>query len=219
MLQADTGTRAAGASLAGASFLLAGVLAFHGPLEPELGDQMKLIAEGATRWAVVHWIAAAALSLFAVAGLLVLVAGSRLTGNGWTMFAWAVIPVSALWTVTTAVAEVTVVAEAAVTGNRAMFDAWWAFAEGHGNGFSFLALAVALIAWNEAQISRGVTPVSASWTGVVAGVASFVGWALGTWLGIRGGSFLWVGSSIVMCLWTLWFGVALTRTKTGSTTT
>lgn len=212
MSHADRGIRVAGAWLAVASLLLAGALAFHGPLAPDLDEQMRVIAAGATRWAVVHWVAAMSLSLFAVAGLVVLAAGSRLTEHWWTMSAWAVLPVGALWTMTTAVAEVTVIADAAVSGNTAMFAAWWAFAEGKAAGFTFLALAVAVIAGNEARTAHRVTPLWASSIAAVAGVASFVGWALGIWLGISLGNLLWVASSLVMCLWTLWFGVALVRT-------
>lgn len=146
MSHADTGTRVGGAWLAVASLLLAGVLAFHGPLATNLDEQMRVIAAGATRWAVVHWVAAVSLSLFAVAGLVVLAAGSRLTKDWWTMSAWAVLPVGALWTITTAVAEVTVITDAAVSGNTAVFATWWAFAEGKAAGFTALALAVAVIA-------------------------------------------------------------------------
>ena len=121
-MHADIGPRVAGMWLAVASLLLAAVLAFHGPLAPNLSEQMKVIAADATRWAVVHWVAAAALSLFAVSGLVVLSSGSRLTQNWWTMSAWAVLPVGALWTVTTAVVEVTVIADAAVSGNTDMFE-------------------------------------------------------------------------------------------------
>jgi hypothetical protein len=212
MPNAGAGVRVAGAWLAVASFLLGGALAFHGPLAADLDTQMRIIAAAGTRWAVVHWVAAVALSLFAVVGLVVLAAGSRLTQDWWTMSAWAVLPVGALWTVTTAVAEATAVADAAAAGNRATFEAWWAFSAGMGTGFTFLALAVAAIAGNEARTSRKVTPVWASWAASVAGVASFLGWALGMWLGIALGNLLWVASSLVMCLWILWFGVALTRT-------
>jgi len=97
MSHSDTGIRVAGAWLAVASALLAGALAFHGPLAADLHEQMRVIAEGASRWAVVHWVAAVSLSLLAVAGLLVLAAGSRLTEDWWTMSAWAVLPVAALW--------------------------------------------------------------------------------------------------------------------------
>jgi len=126
----------AGSWLALGSLFLAVALVFHGPLATDMDTQMKLIAEGATRWVVVHWAAAAALSLFAVAGLVVLGAASRLTQGWWTTTAWAVLPLGALWTLTTAVAEATAVSGAAVSGNKAMFEAWWAFAEGKATGFN-----------------------------------------------------------------------------------
>jgi hypothetical protein len=108
--------------------------------------------------------------------------------------------------------DATAITDAATDGNRARFEAWWAFAAGMGTGFTFLALAVAAIAGNQARAPRRVTPVWASWVASVAGVASFIGWALGMWLGIDWGNLLWLASSLVMCLWILWFGVALTRT-------
>jgi len=45
-----------------------------------------------------------------------------------------------------AVAEATVVTEAAVSGCDETFAAWWRFAEGKANGFAFVALPVAVIA-------------------------------------------------------------------------
>jgi hypothetical protein len=209
MSHAETGMHVAGAWLAIASAVLAGALIVHGPIHPDLSHQMNVIAEGSTRWAIAHWAAAAALSLFAVTGLIVLAAGSRLTEDWWTMSAWGVLPVGALWTMTTAVAEATAVADAAVAGNTAMFEAWWAFSEGKATGFMFLALAVAVIAGNEARTARGATPAWASRVAAVAGTGAFFGWALGMWLGIGLGSLIWVASSIVMCLWTLWFGLSL----------
>ncbi|MBA2457736.1 MAG: hypothetical protein H0V43_02130 [Gemmatimonadales bacterium] len=188
-------------------------LGFHGPIAPDLNDQMTRIADAALRWSVAHWIAAAALSLYAVTGLIMLTSGSRLTEGWWTMTAWAVISVGALWTMTTAVAETTVVANAAVSGSNETFEAWWAFAEGKANGFAFLALAVAVIAGNEARTSEGLTPTWSAWTAAVAGIASFAGWALGMWFGVGIGNLLWVASSIVMSAWTLWFGVVLTRSR------
>ena len=211
MSQTETRMRVAGGWLAAGALLLAGVLVFHGPPAAEMADQMKFIAEGATRWAMVHWVAAAALSLFAVAGLVVLAAESRLTEDWWTTSAWAVLPVGALWTMTTAVAEATALAGAAVSGNTAMFEAWLTFSEGKANGFAFLALAIALIACNEARTSDRATPVWASWIGAVVAVVSFLGWALLSWFGIGVASLVWVASSLVMCLWLLWFGVALMR--------
>ena len=93
--------RAAGAWLAAASLLLVLTLAFHGPLHPDVDAQMARIAASASRWAVVHWTAAASLSCFAIASVLLLVRDSRLTSTGTLMSAWAVILVGALWTLTT----------------------------------------------------------------------------------------------------------------------
>lgn len=105
-----------------------------------------------------------------MAGLVVLTSRSGLTGGSWTTTAWAVIPIAALWTLTTAVAEATVVTDAARSGNRKVFEAWWAFAEGKATGFSFLALAVALIAANDAHSAEPATPAWSAWTGMIAGV-------------------------------------------------
>lgn len=192
-----------------ASALMIMVLALHGPIAPDIAEQMTRVSGMTTRWAVAHWLAAAGLSLHAVAGLLVLTSRSGLAGGWWTTTAWAVIPIAALWTLTTAVAEATVVADAARAGNREMFEAWWAFAEGKATGFSVVALAVAVIAGNDAHSAERVTPVWSARTGMVAGVLSFTGWALGMWFGIAFGNLLWVISSILMSSWGVWFGVAL----------
>lgn len=211
MGRTNGGVRVGGTWLAIASALMIALLVLHGPIAPDLNDQMTRIANGYTMWSVVHWIAAAALSLYAVAGLVVLTSESRLTEGWWTMTAWAVLPVGALWTLTTAVAEATVVASAAMSGNSEVFEAWWAFAEGKGNGFAFLALAVAVIAGNDAQSTEGATPAWSAWTGMVAGIASFTGWAMGMWFAIGLGNLLWVASSILMSVWTAGFGIALAR--------
>lgn len=213
MTHSNKAVQVGGTWFAVASFLMIVVLVFHGPIASNLSDQMTRIADAPIRWSVVHWIAAAALSLYAVAGLIMLTSRSRRTEEWWTMTAWAVISVGALWTLTTAVAETTVVANAAVSGSNETFEAWWAFAEGKGNGFAFLALAIAGIAGSEARSPDGATPTWSAWTGMVAGVASFVCWALGMWFGIGIANLLWVISSIVMSAWTLWFGVVLMRTQ------
>jgi hypothetical protein len=213
MRHTNRAVRVAGTWLAIASSLMVAALVFHGPISSDLNDQMERIANEAMRWAVVHWIAAAALSLYVLTGLVVLTSGSRLTEGWWTMTAWAVLPVSALWTMTTAVVEATVVANAAVSGTKETFEAWWAFAEGKATGFAFLALAVAVIAGNEARSSERATPKWSAWVAVVAGVASFAGWALGMWFGVALGNLLWVASSILMSVWTLWFGVAMMRSQ------
>lgn len=213
MTHTNNAVRVGGMWLATASFLMIVALAFHGPIAPDLNDQMTRIAEAAIQWSVVHWIAATALSLYAVSGLVVLTSRSRLTDGLWTMTAWAVVTVGALWTVTTAVAETTVVAGAARSGSSETFEAWWAFAEGKGNGFAFLALAFAVIAGNEARASVGATQMWSAWTATAAGFASFAGWALGMWFGVGLGNLLWVVASVVMSVWTLWFGVVLMRVE------
>lgn len=213
MPQTHLAARVAGTWLAIASVLLVAALVSHGPLAPNLTDQMENIADRAMAWVVIHYVSAAALSLFAVTGLVVLTSGSRLIGGWWTMTAWAVLTVSALWTMTTAVAEATVVTKAAVSRATEMFEAWWVFAEGKASGIAFLALAVAVISGNEAQSSERAVPAWSAWMATVSGVASFGGWALGRWFGVGVGDLLWVASSVVMCLWTLWFGLALTRSR------
>lgn len=215
MTHQATATRATGFWLAVASVLLAITLIFHGPPEPRVGDQMTVIAGEGTRWLVVHWLAAAALSFFAVAGLIALAARSRLTQSGWTMSAWAVLPIGALWTMVTAVAEATAVTDAAIAGNDAIFAAWWAFSEGMANGFAAVALAVAVIAGNEVRSPHRATPSWASGAGVFAGLASFTGWALWSWADFGFAAPIWVAASTLMCLWLLWFGAGLMRAETG----
>jgi hypothetical protein len=209
MTQHHAAVRVAGTWFAVASFLMVAVLVSHGPLAHDLDHQMERIANGAMRWTMVHWVAAAALSLHAITGLVVLASGSRLTEDVSTMTAWALLVVSALWVITTAVAEATVVTSAAMSGDEETFKAWWSFAEGMGSGFAIFALAVAAIAASEARQSKRALPVWAARVGVVAGLASFAGWALGRWFGVPFGNLLWVAASVVMSLWTLWFGVAL----------
>lgn len=151
-------------------------------------------------------------------GLVVLTAGSRLTENWWTITAWAVLPIGALWTVTTAVAEATAIADAAASGKTETFQEWWAFAEAMGSGITFLALAVAVIAGNEIWSSERVVPVWSAWTAMIASLASFAGWAVGMWIGIGLGNLVWQISTLLMTVWTLWFGLALARSQTGVVT-
>lgn len=213
MPHTNTAVRVAGTWLAVASSLLIAALVVHGPLAPELGDQMKKIADESTAWSSIHWVSAASLSLYAVTGLIVLTSGSRLAEAWWTMTAWAVLTVSALWTMTTAVVEATVVTHAAVAGANETFEAWWAFAEGKASGIAFFALAVAVIAGNEAASAERAVPAWSAWIAMAAGLASFAGWTLGRWFGVDLGNFLWVASSVLMCAWTLWFGFALMRSR------
>lgn len=211
MAQTDARVEAAGILLGLGAVLLGGGVVFHGPLAADTGDQMTTIAGASARWAVVHWVAAAGLSFLAMAGVIVLAAGSRLTGNRWTTIAWAVLTLGALWTMTTAIAETTAVTDAAIAGDRAMFETWWAFSEGKAQGFAFAALAVVSIAYNEVRSATRAPPEWASWIGGVAALVSFLAWALWSWLGIGPVSLAWVVSTIVMCLWLAWFGVALSR--------
>lgn len=216
MAHDGTATRVAGAWLAVGAGLLAITLVFHGPPEHHVADQMVVIAQESTRWLTVHWMAAAALSSFAVAALIVLGAHSRLTDSNLTLAAWAVLPIGALWTLITAVAEATAVTGAALAGNEAMFEAWWAFSEGMANGFAVQALAVASIAANESRAPQKATPAWASGVAAFAGLASFTGWVLWSWGDLAFGAPIWVASSVLMCLWLLWFGIALVRAEASS---
>lgn len=212
MERRDTATRVAGAWLAVGSVLFVASLVLHPPPPPDSGAFMAVIADGATQWVLAHWIAALALTVFAITGLLVLTTASRLSRDWWTMTAWAVLVVGALWVTTTAVAEATVITDAAVAGDAATFEAWQRFAEGKAVGFGFLAVAIAVIAGNEARSIHAVTPPWAAWIGAVAGVVAFVGFVvLGLLLGIAVGGPIWLVSTIVMSLWTVWFGVAIAR--------
>ena len=207
----QTGLRAAGAWLAAASILLALALIFHGPLHPDPEVQMMHIAKSASRWAAVHWTAAAALSCFAVAAILVLVSHSRLTATRMTISAWAVVLVGSLWTLATAVTEVTVIADLAEAGNLAQFEPWWSFAQGYGNGFALLGVAVAAIAWSEYRNPNRIVPKWSAISGTGAGLASFAGWALGVWFDIGPANLMWLLASGLMCLWLAWLGTVLAR--------
>ena len=201
----------AGWWLMAASVLMIAVLLLHGPIAPDPAEQMTKISSAADRWRLAHWLAAASLSSYAVTGLLVLTAGSRLAPSVATLSAWAVVVVGAIWTLTTAVAEATTVTMAAIGGARETFDAWWAFAEGKATGFAFVALALAVVATHDARIPERVTPAWSARFGAAAGVASFAGWALGMWLGVRPGNLVWVVSSVLLSVWTLAYGAGLRR--------
>lgn len=148
----------------------------------------------------------------AVAALLVLVSGSRLTSAPSTVSAWALVFIGALWTLTTAITEVTVLADLAGTGDLSQFEAWWSFAQGYGNGFSILAVAVAVIAFNESRHPQPLVPKWSAALGAVAGIASASGWVLGVWLDIGPANLMFVLASAVMCVWLAWLGAALVRT-------
>jgi hypothetical protein len=211
MSQPEIKMRAAGVWLAIASFLMTGAIIAHGPIDPDLDQQIQHIAQTTPQWIIVHWISAAGLSLFAMTGLIVLSAQSRLTNVWWTITAWAVLTVGALWTMTTAVVEATVVADAALARNTAVYAPWSAFAEGKANGFMFVTLAVAVIAGHEIRTAPKTLPDWSSWVAVAAGTLAFIGWPLGMWFGVAIGGILWVIGSVVASLWTLWLGVRLAQ--------
>lgn len=210
--QTETGVRVAGAWLVVGSVIWVPALALHPPLPPDMGDFMERVADTGTRWVVAHWLAAIALSIFALASLIVLAATSRLTRGGLGITAWALLPVAALWVSTTAVAEATVISSSAVSGDVVTFAAWDAFAEGRAMGFLGIALAVTLIALSEARAAQAAVPDSVAWIGVAVGVVAFVSWLLGRpVLGLGIGGPLFVVSAVVMGLWIFWFGVGLVR--------
>lgn len=211
MRDESTGTRVGGTWLAIASVLMIITLVIHGPMAPEVSDQMTRISDHAAAWTLAHWTAAASLSFFAVAGLIILTSRSSLTDGPWRMSAWAVLLIGGLWTLNAAVVEATVMRNAAVSGSTEMFEAWWAYAEGRANGIVFLVLALAVIAAGDARGAPRATPAWVGWTAMVAGIASCTGWALGTWLEVGAGSRLWVAASILVCAWAAWFGFALAR--------
>lgn len=207
------GTRVAGGWLAVGSMLFVSSLLLHPPPSPAPAAFMAGIANAPTQWVLAHWAAALALTSFAITGLIMLSTASRLSQKWWTMSAWAVLVLGAIWVTITAVAEATVITEAAVAGDTAMFEVWQRFAEGWAAaGFGFVAIAIAIIAGNEARSPRSVTPAWASWIGAIAGIVAFVGFVvLAVLLGFAIGGLIWLLSTLVMSVWTFWFGVALVR--------
>lgn len=212
----ETGVRVAGAWLAIGSLLIVVSLALHPPPSPVPSEFMAIIADSPTRWMAVHWGAALALIMIVIAGLIMLTARSRLTQAWWTMTAWTVLVVGALGVTVTAIAEATVITAAAVAGDAAAFEAWQLFADGTALGFGFIAAAVALIAFNETRSAQSVTPAWAAWIGAIAAIVAVGGFVLGLVLGIAIGGAIWLASTIVMSLWTLWFGVALARSDSSA---
>jgi hypothetical protein len=194
--------------LAAGALLLAAALIFHGPPDADLSVQMQHVAEGHARWASVHWVAAVALFLISGAAFLQLVTDPAVQRSPLLGSAWMVMALGALTTFSTAVAEASVVAVAAEMADTAAFMTWWAFASGMGNGFWALALATALIAYSDVRSEAGSLPRWAAAAGVICGVLSAAGWTLGEQLGIGIGGPIWLISSLLMCLWLAWFGLA-----------
>lgn len=209
----DTRIRVGGAWLAVGSLLLVVGFALHPPPSPDPAVFMATIADDPTRWVAAHTTTAIALAVFTIAGLLMLTADSRLTQKWWTLTAWAVFVVGALWVTTAAVAEATVITAAAIAEDTATFEVWASFADAHSTAFLVVVLAIAVIAGNEARSASQTTPEWASWLGATAGVAAFVGMVLVFLLGIALGGLVWLVATIVMSLWLGWFGVRLARSE------
>ena len=216
MKRSQSAVRLAGGYLAAASFLMIAALALHGPIAPDLSDQMTRIAGAPTAWIVAHWLAAAALSLYVAAGLLILVSGSRLAEGAGPMAAWSVLTVGAFWVLTTAIAEATAVTRAAVAGDAPLFEMWWSFAEGHANGVVLMGLAIAVIAGREARSATPATPAWAARAAVVAALTSPAAWAVGMWLDVRAANVVWLVATVLMSAWTLWLGAALLQRPTAA---
>lgn len=205
--------RLSGGLLAVGSFLLVVGLGLHPTPAPDVSGQIALISENVSRWMAVHWIIAAGVSVLAVAGLIILSARSRLTQAWWTETAWAVLVVAALWMMLNAVAEGTALAQTAVAGNPSQFEAWEAFAIGMAMAIPVFALAIAIIAGNEARVDDGAMPTWAAWIGAAVAVAAAGAGLLWFTLAIRLAGFVWAISTLLMSVWTLWFGVELMRSQ------
>jgi hypothetical protein len=201
---------------AGASLLIIALI-FHGPPDPDLSVQMQHVAEGHTRWALVHWTAAVALFLISGSGFLNLLDQDAGGSSAGLRSAWLVLALGALLTVSTAVSEAAVVSAAAAAGDKATFVSWWEFSAGMANGFFALALATALIALAEARSDAGRMPVWSSAAGTIFGVLSAVGWSLGEHFGVGIGGPIWLVSTLLMCVWLAWFGFAALGPARGTT--
>ncbi len=194
--------------LATGAALLSAALVFHGPPDPDLTVQLHNVADGSHRWSIVHWTAAVSLFLISGAAFLALLeraAGEALQGHPG---AWMVMALGAMATFTTAVTEAAVLAEAAHAGDQATFDIWWAFSSGMANGFFALAIATGFIALSVFRDNQSKMPIWASAIGTASGALSALGWTLGEHLGIGLGGPVWLISTLVMCLWLVWFGLA-----------
>ncbi|RNF33913.1 hypothetical protein A7A09_013410 [Paracoccus methylarcula] len=201
-------TSAADLWLAAGAALLAAALITHGPPDPDLSVQMQHIADGHGRWALVHWMAAGALFLLSGAGFLAIATNPAIRRSPVLGSAWMVMALGALITISTAVSEATALSVAADSGDLATFTIWWGFASGMANGFLGLALAVALIAYFDLRGTDGRLPGWAAAAGSLFGILSATGWILGMHLGLSIGGPVWLVSSLLMCLWLVWFGIA-----------
>jgi len=204
----NTTTRTARLWLATGAALLSSALVFHGPPDPDLTVQLHNVADGSHRWSIVHWTAAASLFLISGGAFLSLLghaAGESLPGHPG---AWMVMALGAMATFSTAVIEAAVMAQAAHAGDQATFDIWWAFSGGMANGFFALAIATGVIALGAARAGLRGMPLWSATLGAAAGFLSALGWTLDEHMGVWIGGPVWLISTLVMCLWLVWFALA-----------
>lgn len=207
------GARAAGIWAAVGGLLLIVALALHPPPDAETAAFMDLIASEGTTWQVVHWLAAAALASFFIAGLVAL-SSPDLSRGAITKSAWGVLTLGALATMFTAISEATVISNAAADGDLTTFAAWQAFAEAAALGFAFLGLAVAALGLAEGRAGVVAMPAWASYLAVPLGVGAFAGWMLGPVAGFAFGGPVWLVSSLGMSLWFAAYGIGVVRFTT-----
>ena len=203
--------RIGGVWLAIGSVLFVVGLLLHPPPSPNPSEFMATIAQDPGRWMAAHGVTIIGLIFLTVAGLIILTTPSRLTEHGLTTTAWAAVIIGSVLIMTAAFLEATVITSASVTGDTATFSMWNPFAEAHAFAILLVSLGIAVIAINEARTDQGLTAQWAAWIGTIAGLLSAGGFVLGIGLGIAFGGVLWLISTLVMSLWTLWLGVALAR--------
>lgn len=195
-----------GTWLALGGLLLAVILPVHGPTYADLSVQMNHIAESHGLWAIVHWLAAAALLLLAGAGFLLF--AETVTGlrRSVPAGAWLLLAMGSFLTIATAVIEATALSAAAHSADLDAFLIWWPLASGFGNGFFVVALATAAIAYATARSGGGAMPNWLGWAGVIVGLSSAVGWSLGQHFRVPVGGPLWFIATLALALWLAWYG-------------
>lgn len=210
-LDSTSAARPAGISLAFGAFLLAVVLPLHGPISSDLAVQMAHISEDHSHWVFVHWIAFVALVALAAASFQLALAASHGRGAAAPPWAWVLLALGSLITTGTAVLEATAVRTLAQSGDLDGFLVWWGFASGLGNGFMFVGLATAAIAWS---LRGGGSPSMPAWScnlAAILGLLSAAGWSLGQHFGVELGGPVWFASTLLMSVWLLWLGLRLAR--------
>lgn len=200
----------AGWSLAIGAFLMVAGGAVHGPHAPTAGEQMAIVADGATFWRVSHGLSMYGLVGIATGALALLVGRTRLTDRRSTFAAWTalavVVPILSLLILV----EYSVVPMFAEAGDVGAFDVWQTFAV---TGLSHLSpvvyLALSLVAVDQIRRADRVTHSWAAGVAVVTATAGTVG-AVG--VGVLNvaslGPLLGVGGVLTFA-WVLLFGVGL----------